>query len=112
MAAARTGSGNRVTLAGMTYTRTVLWTLHQSTPERTIIGTAACRAVAHHDLLAATRAAIAAAAPDTQPRYTLHLDRTLLAIIATGVDEHGVPDHALAAHHAGQLDQQRDPYQP
>ncbi len=82
-------------------TTTYAWTLQQSSAagERSVTGQAEARGTARTALLGATQAAIAAAGPDTAPRYRLHLDGDLLAIITTGRTEDGSGDHALAAHH-------------
>jgi hypothetical protein len=45
----------------------------------------------------ATRAAIARARPNTRPRYLLHVDGNLVALIDTGLNHDGQPDHAAAA---------------
>jgi hypothetical protein len=93
-------------------TTTTTWALHHATPSahHTEVGTANSAANARHALLDATRAAIAAAAADSCPRYTLRINDELVAIIATGLDEDGQPDHTEAIYFVDQLDKPRDPY--
>lgn len=63
----------------------------------TIIGAAANDEHARKQLYAATAAMIGRARADERPRYTLHLGEQLTAIIQTGDDDLGQPDHTATA---------------
>ncbi|WP_425005573.1 hypothetical protein [Mycolicibacterium sp. S3B2] len=78
---------------------TITWAVTSSGPrsEQTIIGLGDHPAHARTRLAAATAALIARAGDDEWPRYTLHLGADLAAIIQTGDDRHGGPDHAATA---------------
>jgi hypothetical protein len=45
----------------------------------------------------AAQSAVAQAGPETRPRYLLHVDGNLVALIDTGLTNEGKPDHAAAA---------------
>ena len=78
---------------------TTTWTVTRSgrRGEQTIIGVGDNPAHARELLTAATAALIARAGDDEWPRYTLHLGGDLAAIIQTGDDHLGRPDHAGTA---------------
>ena len=61
-------------------------------------------------LFAAAAALIGRADIDERPRYTLHLGGQLVAIMQTGDDEFGLPDHAGAADLLGRMQQTRIPF--
>jgi hypothetical protein len=61
--------------------------------ERTIIGAGENAERARGQLFAAAAATIGRADVDERPRYTLQLGDQLAAIIQTGDDEFGLPDH-------------------
>lgn len=82
------GPARRPTLATMS-----IWTLHYTgRRSRTIAATAAGAAAARADALR-TIADLNAATGFDQPRYTLTIDGELAAILHTGIDAHGLPDH-------------------
>jgi hypothetical protein len=87
------------------------WTLTTITTGRhnSVIGAADTPEQAREQLIAATRAMIARAGAD-RPRYTLHVGNELAAIIQTGDDECGLPDHAGAAEQLSHLRQSRNPF--
>jgi hypothetical protein len=88
------------------------WTLTTSSSgtHRTTIGPADNPDHARRLLITAARAAIAQATGDSRPRYTLHIDGHIAAIIQTGDDDLGLPDHAGAAELLAQLDRARNPF--
>jgi hypothetical protein len=65
--------------------------------ERTIIGAADGAEHAREQLFAAAAALIRRTGGQERPRYTLYLGEHLAAIIQTGDDEFGLPDHLGAA---------------
>ena len=65
--------------------------------ERTIIGAGENTGRARVQLFAAAAATIRRANVDERPRYTLQLGDQLTAIIQTGDDEFGLPDHPATA---------------
>ena len=89
------------------------WTLTSHTPDKTqtIIGAAEDPEHAQRLLIAATQAAIERAAEHSRPRYTLHIDGQLTAIVQTGDDDLGLPDHAGAAQLLEQLSHTRNPFE-
>jgi hypothetical protein len=81
---------------------TVSWSLTTTSPERvdTIIDTAETHEVALTAVLAAALDAIHDARigkSPRAPRYDLRADGDLVALIQTGTDDAGRPDHAEAA---------------
>lgn len=78
---------------------TTTWTVTRSSHrgEQTIIGLGDNPAHARGLLTAAAAALIARAGDDEWPRYTLHLGADFAAILQTGDDHHGRPDHAGTA---------------
>lgn len=78
---------------------TTTWTVTRSggCGEQIIIGVGDNPAHASELLTAAAAALIARAGDDEWPRYTLHLGEDIAAIIQTGDDHHGRPDHAATA---------------
>lgn len=91
---------------------TTTWTVTRSDHrgERIIIGASTNPDHAHGQLLAAAAALIGRARADERPRYTLHLGEELIAIIQTGDDEHGRPDHAATAELLTCMQHTRNPY--
>ena len=89
------------------------WTLTSHTPDKTqtIIGAAEDPEHAQRLLIAATQAAIERAAEHSRPRYTLHIDGQLTAIVQTGDDDLGLPHHAGAAQLLEQLSHTRNPFE-
>lgn len=87
------------------------WVLTTSTHDRhtSIIGEATNPDQAREQLVAATLATINQAGAGL-PRYTLHIGRALAAIIQTGADEYGTPDHATAAQLVTQLRHTVNPF--
>ena len=87
------------------------WTLTTTSRDahHTIIGTADTTEQARQRLTA-SHTAIAGSGDGQRPRYTLHIDGQSAAIIQTGDDELGPPDHASAAGMLTQLDRPRNPY--
>ena len=71
-----------------------IWTLDiaAETDARSIIGTAPDAAAARGAALRAISAHVAAAG-FSHPNYTAAVDGELIAIIGTGVDDAGLPDH-------------------
>ena len=51
------------------------------------------------------------AAEASRPRYTLHIDGQLTAIVQTGDDDLGLPDHAGAAQLVERLRHTRNPFE-
>jgi hypothetical protein len=79
---------------------------------RTVIGAADSPEQARGRVTAAAGAAIGrAAASGARPRYTLHVDGQLIAIIAPADNELGLADHAAAAALLAEVDRQRNPFQ-
>lgn len=89
------------------------WTLTTSdnTSERVTIGADADPLRARRRLVAAARSQIHQAAAAGTPRYVLHQDAELVAIIQTGYTETGSPDHAGAAEMLNHLDHPRNPFE-
>ena len=87
------------------------WTLTTTSRDEhhTIIGTADTTEQARQRLTA-SHTAIAGSGDGQRPRYTLHIGGQSAAIINTGDDELGRPDHASAAGMLTQLDRPRNPY--
>ncbi|MDW5610443.1 hypothetical protein [Mycolicibacterium sp. D5.8-2] len=79
----------------MTTTWTVTRTERHS--HHSIIGASDNPDHARRQLYAVTAALIRRARADERPRYTLHIGEQLTAIIQTGDDRHGRPDHAATA---------------
>ncbi|MGH3555998.1 MAG: hypothetical protein ACRDTK_00485 [Mycobacterium sp.] len=63
----------------------------------TVTGCANDTTAARDCTVHATRAAIARARSNTRPRYLLHVDGKPVALIDTGLNHDGQPDHAAAA---------------
>jgi hypothetical protein len=78
-------------------TWTVTATASSALDEHTVIGVGATPEQARTQLFGAAAALIGRAADHERPRYTLHLDGQVAAIIGTGDDELGRPDHRGAA---------------
>ena len=78
---------------------TTTWTVTRSSHrgEQTIIGLGDNPGHARGLLTAAAAALIARAGDDEWPRYTLLLGADIAAILQTGDDHHGRPDHAGTA---------------
>jgi hypothetical protein len=76
----------------------------------TIIGAGDTAEHAGRQLLAAAAALIGRADVDERPHYTFHLGGQLVAIVQTGDDEFGLPDHAGAADLLGRMQQTRIPF--
>jgi hypothetical protein len=90
----------------------VTWTLTTSSTdgERVTMGSAGDPRRARRDLVAATRAQIRHASAGT-PRYALHHDGAVVAIIQTGLTDAGTPDHAGAADVLDRLGHPRNPFE-
>lgn len=75
------------------------WTITSSCRrgQHIIIGAGENPQHARTQLFAAAAAMIRRARADERPRYTLHLGDRLAAIVQTGDDELGRPDHAATA---------------
>lgn len=91
---------------------TTTWTVTRSDHrgEQIIIGASTNPDHARGQLLAAVAALIGRAGADERPRYTLHLGEELIAIIQTGDDEHGRPDHAATAELLTCMQHTRNPF--
>ncbi|OBB86792.1 hypothetical protein [Mycolicibacterium peregrinum] len=93
----------------------VTWTIttQRDNSEHVIIGSSENPVRARGDLAGAARCRIRAAAAGTAaglPRYELRQAGHLVAIIQTGVNEAGLPDHAGATHILDQLAHPRNPF--
>jgi hypothetical protein len=77
---------------------------------RTIIGTSQNPEHAREQLFAAAAAMIRRASVDERPRYTLHLGDQFAAIIQTGDDERGQPDHPATADLLTTMQHTQNPY--
>lgn len=80
-----------------TWTLTIASTNSSGYSRRAIIGADENTDQAREQLLAAAAAVIAHSDVDERPRYILQLGDQLVAIIQTGDDELGVPDHCATA---------------
>ncbi|ORA29290.1 hypothetical protein [Mycobacterium aquaticum] len=89
------------------------WTLTTSSPdaERVTMGSARDPRRARRDLVAAARTQMQHAPAAGTPRYVLHQDGVIVAIIQTGLTEAGTPDHAGAAGMLDRLDHSRKPFE-
>ena len=89
---------------------TTTWTVTRSDHrgERIIIGASTNPDHARGQLLGAADEGRGRA--EERPRYTLHLGEELIAIIQTGDDEHGRPDHAATAELLTCMQHTRNPY--
>ena len=77
---------------------------------RTVIGAGDTAEQAREQIIAATHAMINQAAGGARARYTLHLGGELAAIIQTGDDELGLPDHSGAAELLSRMQHTRNPF--
>ena len=94
---------------------TTTWTVTRSSHrgEQTIIGLGDNPAHARELLTATTAALIARTGDDEWPRYTLLLGADITAIIQTGDDHDGRPDHAATAELLGCIQHRSpDPFAP
>lgn len=75
--------------------RMITWslTIHSPAGPTTIVGQALDEPSALSLLLAAVRKDVHSANDRVLPQYQLHLEGRLIALISTGRDEHGQPDH-------------------
>lgn len=78
--------------------------------QQTIIGAGQNAEHARAQLLDAAAVMIRRAAVDERPRYTLHLGDQLAAIIQTGDDERGQPDHAATADLLANMHHTQNPF--
>jgi hypothetical protein len=72
-------------------------TIDCSMKPRTIVGQAESRPAALDCLTRAARQAITDADTATRPRYLMHIDGKLTALMATGTTDCGQPDHSAVA---------------
>ncbi|TDH47216.1 hypothetical protein E2F47_26670 [Mycobacterium eburneum] len=88
-----------------------IWTVTTSGVHqpRTLMGMCAGHAEARRQMVIATGSLIERGGDD-HPRYELSVDGEVAAIIHTGDDESGLPDHRCAAGMLAQLDHVVNPY--
>ncbi|MGD9620596.1 MAG: hypothetical protein AB7G47_10190 [Mycolicibacterium sp.] len=87
------------------------WTVTTTSPRGvdTVIGHADTRLAAQRDMIAAVHARIDCA-HDDRPRYRACIDGQLVALIVTGDDDTGLPDHRSAAAMAAEIGCAVNPY--
>ena len=90
------------------------WTLTVTgdRPPHTLIGQATSPRTAAQDIIRAANSLTRRRGGPTFPRYEIQLGDDIVAIVQTGSDDIGLPDHQGAAQLIRQLDSVSDPYAP
>lgn len=94
--------------------RMITWslTIHSPAGPTTVVGQALDETAALPLLLAAVHKAVHSANDRVLPQYQLHLDGRLIALISTGRDDHGQPDHSQVLELIDRLQLDIAPAQP
>lgn len=94
--------------------RMITWslTIHSPAGPTTVVGQALDEAAALSLLLAAVRKAVHSADDRVLPQYQLDLDGRLIALLSTGRDDHGQPDHTEVLELIERLQLDMTPAQP
>ena len=94
--------------------RMITWslTIHSPAGPTTVVGQALDEAAALPLLLAAVRKAVHSADDRVLPQYQLHLDGRLIALLSTGRNDYGQPDHTEVLELIERLQLDMTPAQP